>query len=189
MRDWCCWHCTKTYRLRKIRKAKANCRRCTPAVEATATSPARAAITCAKCSRADKPHTDIPRAAKPRQVSLALGENGTLYAGSSGKGILYKITGPGRASVLYDFPGEDVKAIALGAKGKVFAISNEYAELPEIPKRSAGGAAPGAPVNAARPKPGKGTLTAFDEGGRPERLLRRDDTHFTSLGVGSPWQK
>ncbi|MET0593569.1 MAG: hypothetical protein ABW133_12775, partial [Polyangiaceae bacterium] len=122
---------------------------------------------------------------EPHLVSLAIGENGTLYAGSSGKGILYKITGPGRASVLYDFPGEDVKAIALGAKGKVFAISNEYAELPEIPKRSAAGAAPGGPVGAARPKPGKGTLTAFDADGRPERLLRRDDTHFTSLSVGT----
>jgi hypothetical protein len=123
---------------------------------------------------------------EPHLVSLALAEGGgTLYAGSSGKAVLYKITGPGRASVLYDFPGEDVKGIALAPRGKVFAISNEYAELPEIPKRSAPGVAQGAPVGAARPKPGKGTLTAFDADGRPERLLRRDDTHFTSLAVSA----
>src|SRR6185503_1368522 len=121
---------------------------------------------------------------EPHLVSLALAEGGTLYAGSSGKAVLYKINGPGRATVLYDLPGEDVKGIALGPKGKVFAISNEYADLPEIPKRNASGVAPGAPVAAPRPKPGKGTLTVFDADGRPEKLLRRDDTHFTSLAVG-----
>jgi len=121
---------------------------------------------------------------EPHLVSLALAEGGALYAGSSGKAVLYKINGPGRATVLYDLPGEDVKGIALGPKGKVFAISNEYAELPEIPKRTSGGVAPGTPVAAPRPKPGKGTLTAFDADGRPEKLLRREDTHFTSLAVG-----
>ena len=120
---------------------------------------------------------------EPHLVSLALADDGALYAGSSGKAVLYKISGPGRATVLYDFPGEDVKGVALGPKGKVFAISNEYAELPEIPKRNAPGVAPGAPVAAPRPKPGKGTLTVFDADGRPEKLLRRDDTHFTSLAV------
>jgi hypothetical protein len=122
---------------------------------------------------------------EPHLVSLTIAENGTLYAGSSGKAILYKITGPGRANVLYDFPGEDVKAIALAPKGHVYAISNEYQELPEIPKRSSTGSAPGGPVGAARPKPGKGTLTAFDADGRPERLMHRADTHFTSLSVGT----
>ena len=121
---------------------------------------------------------------EPHLVSLTLGPDGALYAGSSGKAILYKITGPGRASVLYDFPGEDVKGVALGPKGVVYAISNEYSELPEIPKRAAGGQAPGAPVSAARPKPGKGTLTRIDAEGRPEKLFRRDDTHFVSLAIG-----
>jgi hypothetical protein len=122
---------------------------------------------------------------EPHLVSLALAEGGALYAGSSGKAVLYRITGPGRATVLYDFPGEDVKAVALGPKGRVFAISNEYAELPEIPKRTAAGVAPAAPVGVARPKPGKGTLTVFDADGRPEKLLRRDDTHFTALAIGT----
>jgi hypothetical protein len=122
---------------------------------------------------------------EPHIVSLALAPDGTLYAGSSGKALLYKITGPGRATVLYDFPGEDVKAIALGPNETVFAISNEYAELPEIPKRGSGGTQPAGPVSAARPKPGKGTLTRIDAEGRPERWLRRDDMHFVSLAVGA----
>ena len=34
------------------------------------------------------------------------------------------------------------------------------------------------------PSPAKGPLTKFDADGRPEKLLRRDDTHFVSLAVG-----
>jgi hypothetical protein len=121
---------------------------------------------------------------EPHLVSLALGPDGALYAGSSGKGLLFRVTAPGRASVVFDFPGEEVKAIAFGPKGVLYAASNEYGELPEIPKRTGAGQSPASPVGAARPKPGKGTLTRFDETGRPERLLRREDTHFVSLAVG-----
>ena len=35
---------------------------------------------------------------EPHLVSVALAPNGDVYAGSSGKGILYKIKGPGRAA-------------------------------------------------------------------------------------------
>jgi hypothetical protein len=121
---------------------------------------------------------------EPHLVSLALGPDGALYAGSSGNALLFKITGPGRATVLFDFPGEDVKAVATSSKGDVYAISNEYGKLPEVPKRAAPGQKPAAPVSAARPKPGKGTLTRFFSDGRPEKLLHRDDTHFVSLAVG-----
>jgi hypothetical protein len=122
---------------------------------------------------------------EPHLVSLVQGPDGALYAGSSGKALLYKITGPGRATVVFDFPGEEVKALAFGPKGVLYVASNEYGELPDIPKRSSAvGQSAAAPVAAPRPKPGKGTLTRFDETGKPERLLRREDTHFQSLAVG-----
>lgn len=122
---------------------------------------------------------------EPHLVSLALAADGSLFVGSSGKALLFHVTGPGRASVVYDFPGEDVKAIALGAAGSFYVASNEYADLPELPKRApAAGGSPAAPVSAVRPKPGKGTLTRFDAELRPERLLRREDTHFVSLAIG-----
>lgn len=117
---------------------------------------------------------------EPHIVSLALAGDGTLYAGSSGNALLYRLTGPGRASVVMDFPGNDVKALALGSDGSLYAISNEYAEPPDVPKRSPSTASP---VNLARPKPGKGTLTRIDPQGRPERLLYRTDTHFVSLAL------
>lgn len=115
-------------------------------------------------------------------VSLALGPDGSLYAGSSGKALLYQLTGPGRANVVMDFPGDDVKALAVASDGSLFAISNEYSEPPELPRR-VGPATTTAPVNLARPKPGKGTLTRIDPLGRPEKLLYRGDTHFVSLAL------
>ncbi len=118
---------------------------------------------------------------EPHMVSLAMGDGGELFAGSSGKGILYRITGPGRATVLYDFPGEEVKAIAV-AKGVLYAISNDYGEPPEPPQRNA--RAPAGPSSTtARPKPGKGTLTRFDAQGRPEKLMNHAEFHYMSLAI------
>ena len=66
-----------------------------------------------------KPHVCVTQV--DGHLSLALADNGDLYAGSSGKGQLYKITGPGRATVIGDLPGDEIKAIAVGkARGIVF---------------------------------------------------------------------
>ena len=124
-------------------------------------------------------------------VSLALAENGDLYAGSSGKGQLYKITGPGRATVIGDMPGEEVKALAVGKGNVLWAISNEYGEPPEPPKRSpAAGRVPAGPSSPAKGKPGKGQLHRFDAQGRSERMMKHDDTHYLSLALdekGNPY--
>ncbi len=124
-------------------------------------------------------------------VSLALAESGALYAGSSGKGQLYKITGPGRATVIGDMPGEEVKAIAIGKGEVAWVISNEYGEAPEPPKRSAtAGRTPAGPGTGPRPKPGKGQLHRFDAQGRAERMMKHDDTHYMALALdekGAPY--
>jgi hypothetical protein len=126
---------------------------------------------------------------EPHLVSVAVAESGDVYAGSSGKGILYRVTGPGRATVLYDFGGDEVKAVALGTGGVVYSISNDYVDPPDPPQRNAH--TPAAPASTTtRPKPGKGTLTRFDAQGRPERLMHNDEFHYMSLAVGSddrPW--
>jgi len=122
------------------------------------------------------------RTTEPHIVSLALDEKGDLYAGSSGKGLLYKISGPGRATVLADLPGEEVKAIAVGKGNVVWVVSNEYGEPPEPPKRSpAAGRIPAGPVAPPKSKPGKGRLHRFDARGRAERMMKNDDTHYMSL--------
>lgn len=128
------------------------------------------------------------RSTETQLVSLAIAENGDLYAGSSGKGRLFRITGPGRATVVSDLPGEEVKAIAV-SKGVVYAISNEYGEPPEAPKRSAAtGRTPPGPSHAPKPKPGKGQLWRFDAQGRPERMMKHDDTHYMSLSLDDKGQ-
>lgn len=128
---------------------------------------------------------------EPHLVSLARAESGDLYAGSSGKGILYKITGPGRATVLGELPGEEVKAVVAGKGGVVWAISNEYGEPPEPPKRApAAGRVPPGPSQAPRAKPGKGQLHRFDAEGRAERMMAHTDTHYMSLALdegGAPY--
>lgn len=124
------------------------------------------------------------RSTETHLVSLALADSGDLYAGSSGKGQLYKITGPGRATVFGDLPGEEVKAIAVTKNNVVYAIANEYGEPPEPPKRSpAAGRTPAGPTPGARSKPGKGQLHRFDAQGRSERLMKHDDTHYLSLAL------
>jgi hypothetical protein len=123
------------------------------------------------------------RSAEGHLVSLAMTDNGDLLAGSSGKGNLYRITGPGRATVLATLPGEEVKAVAV-SKGIIWAVANEYGEAPEPPKRSpAAGRTPAGPSSGTRPKAGKGVLYRFDPQGRPERMMKHDDTHYMSLAL------
>lgn len=120
---------------------------------------------------------------EPHLVSVATLDSGDVLTGSSGKAILYRVSGPGRASVVYDFPGEEVKAIAPAQKGGgFFVVSNDYGEPPDPPQRN--GRAPAGPASTTtRPKPGKGTLTRFDDAGRPERMMHADDAHYLSLAL------
>ena len=133
-------------------------------------------------------HTD-----EPSVVSLAVASNGDLFAGSSNKGLLYRITGAGRASVLYDFPGDtltEVRALAVSG-GQLYAAVNEYSEPPDPPKRSSNvGRGRASPATGAHPKPGKGWLYRFDAEGRPEKMMHHDEFHYMSLAVddaGAPF--
>jgi hypothetical protein len=125
-------------------------------------------------------------------VSVAVADDGDVYTGSSGKGLLYRVTGPGRASVVYDFPGEpnvSVRSVVLGKGGVVYAIANEESEPPDAPKRSlTSGRTPAAAVTTSRPKPGKGSLYRFDASGRPERLMHHDEFHYMSLALDDAGQ-
>jgi hypothetical protein len=124
---------------------------------------------------------------EPNLVSLALGANGEIFAGSSGRGLLYRITGPGRASVIYDFPGDtatEVRAIAQAKSGSLYVLDNEYTEPPDPTKRTVtSGRIAAAQTTAARPKPGKGALYRFDPKDRPEKMMHHDEFHYMSLAL------
>ncbi|MEI7893528.1 MAG: hypothetical protein WCI05_10565 [Myxococcales bacterium] len=128
---------------------------------------------------------------EPHIVSLVLSESGDLYAGSSGKGILYKLTGPGRVQVLYDFPGDEVKQLALGPNATLFAIVNDYGgDPPDGPRTRPSPRSQPGPTTAPRIKPGKGALYRFDAAGRPEKLMHHDEFHYLAVAVdptGAPF--
>ncbi|WP_245678146.1 hypothetical protein [Chondromyces crocatus] len=122
---------------------------------------------------------------EPHLMSVAVGDDGSVYTGSNGKGLLYKLNGPGRASVLYDFDADDVKAIVVAPTaqgGAVYAIANKYSEPFAAPKRTKTG--PPSPQPTRSSKPGKGQLVRFTREGVIEKLLSDDDTHYVSLGLG-----
>jgi hypothetical protein len=133
----------------------------------------------------------------PFVVSLAVGEDGSVYAGTSGgHGLLYRVTAPGRATVLYDFPGGDVRAIATAPSRALYVVVNEESgnasETQEAaaPRKTSGGRSLSGPVSGPRSKPGKGSLWRFDALGRPERMMHHDEFHYESLtvdGTGRPY--
>lgn len=125
------------------------------------------------------------RSDEPHLISLAIAPNGDVLAGSSGKGLLYRITGPGRATVLQDFSGDEVKAIAAAPDGTIWAIANEYAEPPDVPRRSSSALrnAAGPATITPRPKPGKGSLWRFDPQGRPEKMMSHSEFHYMALAL------
>ncbi len=122
---------------------------------------------------------------EPHLVSLALGDGGVVYAGSSGKALLYKLSAPGRASVLHDFDADDVKAIAVAPPargGAIWAIANKYGEAPAPAKRAKSSAPSPQPTKPSHP--GKGELVRIGSDGVVETMLDDDETHFVSLGLG-----
>lgn len=107
-------------------------------------------------------------------MSLALGDNGELYAGSNGDALVYRVRGPGQAEVLFDFPGTEITALAF-RDGNLAVAANEMPAPRPATK---------AQRNSA-PRPGKGRVWRIDGEGRSERLLKHDRAHFTALAIDS----
>ncbi|MCC6648228.1 MAG: hypothetical protein IT374_21990 [Polyangiaceae bacterium] len=126
--------------------------------------------------------------------AVTVGDDGAVYAGSTGKGLVFKITGPGRATIVLNPPGDEIKALAMAKGGGVFVVANEVGASSEPNRRlgptigAPGGGAP--PPTTGRPRAGKGALWKIDPDGRAEELFARKDTHFISLAVdeaGAPY--
>ena len=67
--------------------------------------------------------SDAPLFTSPEAniLSLAVGKDGTLYAGSAPDGIVYKITPSGSGSILYDATEPNVTALTTDSEGNVYA--------------------------------------------------------------------
>jgi hypothetical protein len=122
---------------------------------------------------------------EPHLMCVAVGEDGSVYTGSNGKGLLYKLSGPGRASVLYDFDADDVKAVVIAPNaqgGALYAIANKYTEAFAAPKKNR--TVPTGPTPSRPARPGKGILMRIGKDGVAEEMLDDDETHYVSLALG-----
>jgi outer membrane protein assembly factor BamB len=128
-------------------------------------------------------------------VSLILGDDRHLYAGTSEEAILYRVGLDGRAEALADFDAEEVRALALGSDGRtLYAAVNDFERAapatPGAPAASRGTkitvAPSGSPASAgALPRPGqrkaKAALYRLDPDGRTEQIFSIGDGYFTAL--------
>ncbi len=56
-------------------------------------------------------------------TALALAANGHVLAGTDPNGLLYEISGPGKANMLYDSSLPEIRAIVSDAKGNIYAAA------------------------------------------------------------------
>lgn len=135
-------------------------------------------------------------------LSLAKGEPGVYYVGTSDEAILYRVTvdkdGRGTARATHDFAGNEVRAIAV-KDGKIFVAVNDMqrgdtqlrgTKLTVPAAGSAPGVKPTPPTGTTAPpstspveKKGKGGLFRIDEAGRVEQLHAISDGFFNDLAV------
>lgn len=116
-------------------------------------------------------------------MSLATDGKGTLYAGTSDAGLVVRINDRGKASVVHDFPGNEITAIDL-LDGKLAVASNTFKTSPGTQFKAGAARSPKPTRPSGRPRPGVGEVWRVDEGGRAEKLVTRKDTHFTTVQWG-----
>ena len=111
-------------------------------------------------------------------MSLALAPDGSLYAGTTDEALVLRITAANTASVVHDFPGNEITALAL-RDGVLVVAANEFPDPPAVSggttKRSASAA------RSARPRPGKAIVYRRGTDGRTERVFSQDEGHVTRL--------
>ena len=116
-------------------------------------------------------------------MALATDRKGYLYAGTSDAALLVRIAPDGGATVVHDFPGNEVTAIDVQG-GQIAVAANQFKTAPGA-QFKAGAARSKAPRPSTRPRPGVGQLWRIDGDGRAEMLLTRKDTHFTAVQWGA----
>ena len=129
-------------------------------------------------------------------LSLLRQPDGTLLAGSSDEGILYRVASDGTARALHDFDGDEVRSIVAHG-GVLYVAVNEFEKKPgtastTLPAKAHGTkivlpTSPGAPATPPAPpgrdRKGKGAVYRVEPDGRVEQLHALADSYFTALHV------
>lgn len=111
-------------------------------------------------------------------LSLGLDAEQRLYVGTSNGARLLRVVGR-TVEVLYDFPGQELSALVVGA-GVVAVASNEF---PPPPPAVGETKDLGAAARTKRLKHGKGTVFTLDAEGKTTELGRFDDAHVSALAL------
>jgi sugar lactone lactonase YvrE len=117
-------------------------------------------------------------------MTLSGDGKGTIYAGTSGDALVVRIGSNGRASVVHDFPGNEVTAIDFH-DGKLAVAANKFKTTPGSQFKPSAAKPGTASRPATRPRPGTGELWRVDADGRAEMLVSRKDAHFTTVQWGT----
>ncbi len=119
-----------------------------------------------------------------------------VLAGSGGGGLVYRLSPDGRAFVLFETPYEEVRSLALGADGAIYAAASgtptktKKEDAPAPGARSdaavtvtvsASGAAPEAAPAGAAPGRGPGAIFRIGPDGVAKRLWQSDEEMAYSL--------
>jgi sugar lactone lactonase YvrE len=113
-------------------------------------------------------------------MALAGDGKGNLFAGTSDAALLIRLSSKGDASIVHDFPGNEITAIDV-LDGRIAVAANEFKTAPGA-QFKAGAPKGGRP--STRPRPGSGQLWRIEADGRTEMLVARKDTHFTDVQWG-----
>lgn len=111
-------------------------------------------------------------------LCLDLDGEGRVYVGTSNGARLVRVTGK-TPEVLYDFPGQEITTLDVGAHF-VAVASNEF---PSPPPPVGDTKDLGAAARAKRLRPGKGSVFTVDFGGHVDELARFDSAHVSALEI------
>ena len=54
-------------------------------------------------------------------LCLAVGPDGSIYAGSDGEGLIYRVTRDGKATIIFDAPQSEIRTLLWGGDGALYA--------------------------------------------------------------------
>ncbi len=125
---------------------------------------------------------------EPHLVSVAVAADGGVYVGSSGKALLYHLNGPGRATVVQDFDGDDVHKIAIVPAGMphagdIYVVANDYRGAVRNLRPLKRAKLIGSNEEQHEPKAGKGKLVRIGATGVPETMLEDNENHYVALAL------
>ena len=126
-------------------------------------------------------------------LSLATGKDGTVYAGSSPDGIVYKITPDGKSTVLYDATEPNITALTTDKDGNVYAgtgpTGTVYRIAPDGTARRVLGKLPTgitglqADADGAVYAVSGGTVTKINPDDTTQSFVAPEDQQFVSLAL------